>query len=88
METDAILLEINPLGLTIDGKLLICDQKMNVDDNAAYRQPLIASMEDMSQKDEKEIEADKFNLNYIALDGNIGCMVNGAGLAMATMDLI
>lgn len=88
METDSTLLEINPLGLTIDGKVLICDQKMNVDDNAAYRQPEIAQMEDITQKDSKEIEADKNALNYIALDGNIGCMVNGAGLAMATMDLI
>ncbi|KAL4464676.1 hypothetical protein ABPG74_011237 [Tetrahymena malaccensis] len=87
-ETDSTLLEINPLGLTIDGKLLICDQKMNVDDNAAYRQPEIAQMEDITQKDSKEIEADQNALNYIALDGNIGCMVNGAGLAMATMDLI
>lgn len=61
---------------------------MNIDDNAAYRQPQIAEIEDISQKDKKEIEAEKNNLSYIALDGNIGCMVNGAGLAMATMDLI
>lgn len=61
---------------------------MNVDDNASYRQPAIAQMEDITQKDLKEIEAERNNLSYIALDGNIGCMVNGAGLAMATMDLI
>lgn len=88
IESDATLLEINPLGVSIDGKLLICDNKINIDDNARFRQKDIFMLEDLSQKNWKEVEAERFDLNYISLDGNIGCMVNGAGLAMATMDLI
>eukprot|EP01015_Nassula_variabilis_P013434 TRINITY_DN2105_c0_g1_i4.p1 TRINITY_DN2105_c0_g1~~TRINITY_DN2105_c0_g1_i4.p1 ORF type:complete len:291 (+),score=64.53 TRINITY_DN2105_c0_g1_i4:67-939(+) len=88
IDNDATLVEINPLALTPDKRLLVCDTKINVDDNAKLRRPRIAALEDDSQKDPKEIEAGKVDLNYIALDGNIGCMVNGAGLAMATMDLI
>jgi len=86
IESDASLVEINPLAVTNDGRLLICDCKVNIDDNAAFRHKDIE--EDITQKDAKEREAAKYDLNYIALDGNIGCMVNGAGLAMATMDLI
>lgn len=88
MESDATLLEINPLGLTLEGNVIACDLKINVDDNAGFRQAQIFKSEDLSQKNWKEVEAAKHDLNYIALDGNIGCMVNGAGLAMATMDLI
>ncbi|EGR30434.1 type a von willebrand factor domain protein [Ichthyophthirius multifiliis] len=88
MKSDCTLLEINPLALSLNGQLVICDQKMIIDDNALFRQIELAQSEDITQKDIKEIEADKNNLNYIALDGNIGCMVNGAGLAMATMDII
>ncbi|CAD8138660.1 unnamed protein product [Paramecium pentaurelia] len=88
LQTDATLLEINPLGIDLQGNLIICDQKLNIDDNAQFRQHAIFHMEDVRQKDWKEVEAQKHGLNYIALDGNIGCMVNGAGLAMATMDLI
>ena len=74
--------------MTIDGKLMICDSKMNIDDNANFRQRELFMMEDRSQKNWKEVEAERWDLNYISLDGNIGCIVNGAGLAMATMDLI
>jgi len=88
IKSDASLVEINPLAVTNDGRLLICDCKVNVDDNAKFRQGNLFALDDLSQKDPREIEADKYNLNYIALDGNIGCMVNGAGLAMATMDVI
>ncbi|KAM3143685.1 hypothetical protein pb186bvf_004181 [Paramecium bursaria] len=88
LTSDASLIEINPLGLTLHGDLIICDQKFNIDDNAEFRQSNLFGMEDLRQKDWKEVEAQKYGLNYIALDGNIGCMVNGAGLAMATMDLI
>jgi succinyl-CoA synthetase beta subunit len=88
IETDASLLEINPLVITGDGKLLALDAKMNFDDNALYRHPDIKEYRDLNEEDPLEIEASKFNLNYIKLDGNIGCMVNGAGLAMATMDII
>jgi succinyl-CoA synthetase beta subunit len=86
--TDASLLEINPLVVTQAGDLLALDAKMNVDDNALYRHPDIKELRDLGEEDPLEIEASKFNLNYIHLDGNIGCMVNGAGLAMATMDII
>src|SRR5438093_943796 len=86
--TDASLLEINPLVVTAGGDLLALDAKMNFDDNALYRHPDIKELRDLSEEDPLEIEASKFNLNYIHLDGNIGCMVNGAGLAMATMDII
>ena len=82
------MLEINPLGVSIEGKLLICDNKMSIDDNARFRQKEIFLKEDLSQKNWKEVEAERYDLNYISLDGNIGCMVNGAGLAMATMDII
>lgn len=87
-ECDFSLLEINPLVITKQGKLLCLDAKINVDDNALYRQPKLRSMRDASQEDERENRARDWELNYIALDGDIGCMVNGAGLAMATMDMI
>jgi len=86
--TDASLVEINPLIVTGDGDLLALDAKMTFDDNALYRHPDIREMRDLSEEDPLEIEASKFSLNYIRLDGTIGCMVNGAGLAMATMDII
>ena len=88
VETDASLLEINPLVVTADGNLLALDAKMNFDDNALYRHPDIKAFRDLNEEDPLEIEASKYSLNYIKLDGNIGCMVNGAGLAMATMDII
>ncbi len=87
-ENDLSLLEINPLIVTTDGKLVALDCKMSVDDNALYRQKSLAEQRDWSQEDTKEAAAHEAGINYIALDGNIGCMVNGAGLAMATMDLI
>lgn len=87
-ENDLALLEINPLVVTADGKLFALDCKMSVDDNALYRQKALAEQRDWSQEDSKEATAHHAGLNYIALNGNIGCMVNGAGLAMATMDLI
>ncbi|CAN4274449.1 SucC Succinyl-CoA synthetase, beta subunit [Methylophilaceae bacterium] len=87
-ENDLALLEINPLVVTCDGKLVALDCKMTVDDNALYRQKGLAELQDWSQSDAKEAVAHHAGLNYIALNGNIGCMVNGAGLAMATMDLI
>jgi succinyl-CoA synthetase beta subunit len=86
--TDASLVEINPLIVTEDGSLLALDAKMNFDDNALYRHPDLKELRDLSEEDPLEIEASKFSLNYIKLDGTIGCMVNGAGLAMATMDII
>ena len=86
--TDASLLEINPLIVTEDGNLLALDAKMSFDDNALFRHPAFKDMRDTSEEDPLEVEASKFNLNYIKLDGTIGCMVNGAGLAMATMDII
>ena len=82
------LLEINPLIVTKDGKLVCLDAKIDFDDNALFRHHDIAALRDMTEEDDKEIEASKYDLNYIALDGTIGCMVNGAGLAMATMDII
>ena len=88
VERDLALLEINPLVVTEDGRLLPLDCKMSVDDNALYRQKALAELNDLSQLDAKEAEAHQHKVNYIALNGNIGCMVNGAGLAMATMDLI
>ncbi len=87
-ENDLALLEINPLVVTTDGKIFALDCKMSVDDNALYRQKALAEQRDWSQEDSKEAVAHHAGLNYIALNGNIGCMVNGAGLAMATMDLI
>jgi succinyl-CoA synthetase beta subunit len=86
--TDATILEINPLVVTAAGDLLALDAKMNLDDNALYRHPDIRDLRDLGEEDPLEIEASKFSLSYIHLDGNIGCMVNGAGLAMATMDII
>jgi succinyl-CoA synthetase beta subunit len=88
LEKDLALLEINPLIVTTDGKLLPLDCKMGVEDNALYRQKALAAIADETQIDPKEAEAHAHEVNYIALNGNIGCMVNGAGLAMATMDLI
>jgi succinyl-CoA synthetase beta subunit len=86
--TDASLLEINPLVVTADGNLLALDAKMSFDDNALYRHPDIKALRDLAEEDPLEVEASKYSLNYIKLDGTIGCMVNGAGLAMATMDII
>lgn len=86
--TDASLAEINPLVITEEGKVIALDAKMNFDDNALYRHPEIVAMRDLDEEDSLEIEASESNLNYIKLDGNVGCMVNGAGLAMATMDII
>ena len=86
--TDASLAEINPLVVSVQGDVLALDAKMNFDDNALYRHPDIAAMRDPDEEDPKEIAAKEFDLSYIALDGDIGCMVNGAGLAMATMDII
>jgi len=88
VETDASMIEINPLILTKGGDLLALDAKVTFDDNALYRHPDLREFRDLSEEDPLEVEASKFSLNYIRLDGNIGCMVNGAGLAMATMDII
>jgi succinyl-CoA synthetase beta subunit len=88
LANDASLLEINPLIVTGDGKLLALDGKINLDDNALYRHKDLAEMRDPTQEDEREHIAHEIGLNYVALDGNIGCMVNGAGLAMATMDMV
>jgi succinyl-CoA synthetase beta subunit len=87
-QLDASLVEINPFLLTKDGRLFALDAKMNFDDNALFRHPDFASLRDLNEEEPLEIEASKFDLNYIKLDGNIACMVNGAGLAMATMDII
>jgi succinyl-CoA synthetase beta subunit len=87
-ETDASLAEINPLILSGDGRVIALDSKLNFDDNALFRHPDIAALRDLDEEDPFEVEASKFELNYISLDGNIACMVNGAGLAMATMDTI
>jgi succinyl-CoA synthetase beta subunit len=86
--TDASLAEINPLVTTTDGRVIALDAKMNFDDNALFRHPDIVEMRDLDEEEPLEVEASKYDLNYIKLDGNIGCMVNGAGLAMATMDTI
>ena len=86
--TDASLIEINPLFKSSDNKILAADTKMTIDNNALYRQAEIAEMRDTHEEDPMELEADKFDLNYVKLDGNVGCMVNGAGLAMSTMDII
>src|ERR671918_580250 len=87
-ETDASLAEINPLIVTNQNQILVLDSKLNFDDNALFRHPEIAALRDLDEEDPLEIEASKYDLSYISLDGNIGCMVNGAGLAMATMDTI
>lgn len=86
--TDASLAEINPLVVTKDGRLLALDAKMNFDDNALYRHPEIQELRDLNEEDPLEVKASEYKLNYIRLDGTVGCMVNGAGLAMATMDII
>lgn len=88
VDKDCSIAEINPLVTTGDGDVLALDAKLNFDDNALYRQKDIEALRDLDEEDEKEIEASAFDLSYIALDGDIGCMVNGAGLAMATMDII
>ncbi len=88
VEKDLSLLEINPLVVTKQGDLLCLDAKINIDDNALYRHKDLEALRDITQEDEREVRASKWDLNYISLDGEIGCMVNGAGLAMATMDLI
>lgn len=88
LKYDFSMLEINPLVWTKEGKFIALDGKMNFDENALYRHPEIAAMRDFDEEDPREVEASKFGLNYIGLDGNIGCLVNGAGLAMATMDII
>jgi succinyl-CoA synthetase beta subunit len=87
-ELDASIVEINPLVVTGTGEVLALDAKMNFDDNALFRHPEVLEMRDESEEDPAELEAAKHELNYVKLDGNIGCMVNGAGLAMATMDII
>src|SRR3989441_3481365 len=87
-DTDASLLEINPFITTTDGRLFALDAKINFDDNALFRHPDIRELRDVDEEDPLEVEASKYNLNYIKLDGNVGCMVNGAGLAMATMDIV
>ena len=88
VETDCALAEINPLIVTTDGKVLALDAKINFDDNALYRHPEYADLRDLSEEEPLEVEASQYRLNYIKLDGEVGCMVNGAGLAMATMDII
>jgi succinyl-CoA synthetase beta subunit/malate-CoA ligase subunit beta len=87
-ETDALQAEINPLVVTAEGRLLALDAKLSFDDNAVWRRPGIAELRDLDEEDPKEIDASEHGLNYIALDGDVGCIVNGAGLAMATMDAI
>ena len=87
-DTDASLAEINPLITTGDGRVIALDAKLNFDDNALFRHPDIIAMRDLDEEDPAEVEASKYDLNYIQLEGNIGCLVNGAGLAMATMDII
>src|SRR5262249_54747094 len=88
LETDASLVEINPFISCTDGRLFALDAKLNFDDNALFRHPEIRELRDISEEDPLEVEASKYSLNYIKLDGNVGCMINGAGLAMATMDII
>jgi succinyl-CoA synthetase beta subunit len=88
LETDASLLEINPCVITGDGRLVALDAKVNIDDNALFRHPEFRDLRDLDEETPLEVEASKFKLNYIKLDGTVGCMVNGAGLAMATMDII
>ncbi|MGC1371398.1 MAG: ATP-grasp domain-containing protein, partial [Candidatus Sulfotelmatobacter sp.] len=88
LDTDASLVEINPFITTTDGRLFALDAKLTFDDNALFRHPDIRELRDITEEDPLEVEASKYNLNYIKLDGSVGCMVNGAGLAMATMDII
>ena len=88
VEKDLALVEINPLVITGEGDLICLDGKINIDGNALYRHKDLQALQDKSQEDERELRASEWDLNYVALEGNIGCMVNGAGLAMATMDII
>ena len=88
INTDASMVEINPLILTSEKKIVCLDAKVNFDDNALFKHPEIVELRDLNEEDPTEIEASKYDLSYIKLEGNIGCMVNGAGLAMATMDII
>ena len=88
IEKDCSLVEISPLAQTADGKMITVDAKINFDDNALFRHPDIVELRDLNEEDPKEVEASKYDLNYVSLDGSVGCMVNGAGLAMATMDII
>ncbi len=87
-DNDAVLIEVNPLAVTLDSRLIALDAKMQFDDNAIYRRPQVSNLRDFDEEDPKEVEAAAHGLNYIALEGNVGCIVNGAGLAMATMDAI
>ena len=87
-EKDLALVELNPLAIMTNGDLAVLDGKINSDDNATFRHPELAAMRDIRQEDETEVKASQHDLNYVTMDGNIGCMVNGAGLAMATMDVI
>jgi succinyl-CoA synthetase beta subunit len=88
IDCDCTMIEINPLAELNDGRVVVSDAKVNFDDNAAFRQKWIHDQRDRTQEDPREVEASKYDLNYIGLDGSVGCMVNGAGLAMATMDLL
>ena len=88
INVDCRQLEVNPLAETPEGKIYTADAKLGFDDNASFRQKDIFAMEDTTESDPREVEAASFNLNYVQMDGNIGCLVNGAGLAMATMDII
>ena len=88
IDNDFALLEINPLAVRENGEIVCVDGKIGIDSNALYRLPKIAALQDKTQENERELKAAEFDLNYVALEGNIGCMVNGAGLAMATMDII
>lgn len=88
MENESTLVEVNPFALLEDGRLLVCDAKVRIDDSAEFRHKELFAMDDLSQKDPSEVTAESWDLNYVKLDGNIGCLVNGAGLAMATMDFI
>jgi succinyl-CoA synthetase beta subunit len=88
VENDFALFEINPLAVRVNGSLACVDAKIGLDGNAMYRHPALLAERDKSQENERELQASEFDLNYVALEGNIGCMVNGAGLAMATMDII
>jgi succinyl-CoA synthetase beta subunit len=88
VDNDFALLEINPLAVRENGEIVCVDGKIGIDSNALYRLPKIAALQDKTQENERELKAAEFDLNYVALEGNIGCMVNGAGLAMATMDII
>merc|ERR1712241_1460748 len=88
IECDCTMVEINPFAEVTDGRVIVCDAKVGFDDNAEFRQKAIHDQRDISQEDAQEVEAKKFDLNYIKLDGSVACMVNGAGLAMSTMDLL